>query len=103
MNELEETLRERLAKSNEFLRTFYQVVLRKGVTTYWEGLEERLKKELDLQHKIMYPNSPIYDKIRFQFRKEDGTKYGKIECVEMTEKELKDIYPDLYAQLFENT
>lgn len=32
---------------------------------------------------------------------EDGTKHGKRECVEMTEEELKAIYPELYEQIIQ--
>lgn len=44
-----------MKSSNELLRSAYQIALRKGADTNWEAWLVQLGKELERQHKVMFP------------------------------------------------
>ncbi len=45
----------RLKESNDLLRSAYQIAKRKGRDTGWAAFERRLLEELEIQHRMMYP------------------------------------------------
>lgn len=48
-------LKRAVEDSNGLLRSMNSIVERKGKDTHWEGFEKRLREQLLIQHKIMFP------------------------------------------------
>lgn len=53
-------LLERLKQANSLLRSANSIAERKGEQTNWIAFQNQLKKELELQHKILYPKVDEY-------------------------------------------
>ena len=48
--------------ANEVMRSMYQIAIREGRDTNWPPFIERLKKELQVQHELMYPDQYLNKK-----------------------------------------
>lgn len=46
---------ERIEKSNDLLRSTYQIASRNGLEVEWDNFKRVVMEELEKQHKIMYP------------------------------------------------
>lgn len=59
---LEEAVRLALVEPNSLLRSAYAIAKRDGKDTNWESFRKLLLKELEIEHKIMYPLAALTQK-----------------------------------------